>query len=300
MSGQGAPGAAAVSHGALLDALRGVRWPARRPVASGAPGSHHSKMRGVSAEFTEFRLYRQGDDPRRIDWRLLGRSDRAYIRLSTDRAVLPTTIVLDTSASMAFPLSTRAKWRMAQDLAVGLAAVTHASNDPVGVAVQSERGHSRVLPPRTRRGVVREIARVIDDADPSGVGPLGPMVAAVRSGRIAIVTDLLGDADELLRAASVHVVAGGEVHLVHVVAHEELDPPKRTILAADPESPTVQRLLGDSTRRGYRQAFDEWRSASARQWRAAGASYVEVVTDEPPAHAVRRIAEPRTLKAERQ
>jgi uncharacterized protein (DUF58 family) len=299
MSGQGALGSAAASHGALLDAVRGVKWPARRPVASGASGSHHSKMRGTSAEFTEYRLYRQGDDPRRIDWRLLARSDRAYIRVSTDRAVLPTTIVLDASASMSFPLSTRAKWRMAQDIAVGLAAVTHASNDPVGVAVHDDRGRPRMLPPRTRRGVVSEIARVIDDADPDGLDPLSPILAALRSPRIAIVTDLLGDAEDLLRAASVHTVAGGEVHLVHIVAREELDPPKRPILAADPESPSLQRLLADSTRRGYRQAFDEWRSDTARRWRAAGASYVEVVTDEPAAHAVRRIAEPQLSKAER-
>jgi hypothetical protein len=102
----------ASSYGALLDAVRGVHWQARRAVANAASGSHQSRQRGTSAEFTEYRLYRQGDDPRRIDWRLLGRSDRAYIRLATDRAILPTTIVLDASASMAFPVATREKWRL--------------------------------------------------------------------------------------------------------------------------------------------------------------------------------------------
>jgi hypothetical protein len=162
----------------------------------------------------------------------------------------------------------------------------------VGVAVHDDRGRLRVLPPRTRRGVVSEIARVVEGADPDGLDPLAPAVAGLRSARIAIVTDLLGDADDLLRAAGVHVVSGGEVHLVHIVAREELDPPRRTILAADPELPILQRLLVDATRRGYDDAFAEWRSNMARQWRAAGASYVEVITDEEPAHAVRRIAEP--------
>ena len=290
---------AAASHGALLDAVRGVQWPARRPVPAAASGTHHSKMRGSSAEFTEYRLYRQGDDPRRLDWRLLGRSDRAYIRLATDRAVLPTTIVLDASASMAFPMSTRAKWRLAQELAVGLAAVSHASGDPVGVAVHDERGRPRILPPRTRRGVVSEISRVVDGADPDGLDPLAPMLAIVRSARIAIVSDLLGDADDLLRAASVHIVAGGEVHVVHVIAREELEPAKRAMLASDPESPALQRLLVDSTRRGYLEAFGDWRSETARRWRAAGASYVQVVTDEPAAHAIRRIADLPAAVAER-
>jgi len=278
--------------GQLLDEVRGVHWPSRKAVAGGPAGTHHSKMRGTSAEFTEYRLYRQGDDPRRIDWRLLARSDRAYIRLATDRAVLPTTIVLDASSSMAFPLLSNDKWHQAQQIAIGLAAVVHADGDPIGVAVHDDRGATRVLPPRTRRGVVREIARVVDAADPDGLDPLAPVVASLRSARIAIITDLLGDAEDLLRAASVHVVGGGEVHLIHIVAREELDPPKRAILAADPEAPTLQRLLVDATRRGYLETFGEWRASMARQWRGAGASYVEVVTDEAPAHAVRRIVEP--------
>jgi len=279
-------------YGALLDAVRGVRWPARHAVAGALSGVHRSKQRGTSSEFTEFRLYRQGDDPRRLDWRLLARSDRAYIRLATDRAILPTTIVLDASASMAYPITSRLKWRRAQEIGVGLAAVAHAQGDPVGLAVPDDLGRLRMLPPRTRRGVVSEIARVIDAADPDGLDPLAPTLSAVRSARIAIITDLLGDADALLRAARVHIVAGGEVHVVHVVAREELELPRRTMLAADPEDPRTQRFLVDSTRRGYEAAFGEWRAEIARQWRAAGASYVEVVTDEPASRAVRRVAEP--------
>lgn len=285
--------------GKLLDGVRGVHWPSRRAVAGGPTGSHHSKMRGVSAEFTEYRLYRQGDDPRRIDWRLLARSDRAYIRLATDRAVLPTTIVVDTSASMAFPVATRAKWLLAQQLAVGLAAVAHRDGDPIGVALHDDRGRVRVLPPRTRRGVVNEIASVIDDADPDGTEPLAPMLAELRTARLAIVTDLLGDAEEMIAAAGVHVVGGGEVHLVHVLAREELEPPRRSILAADPEAPSLQRLLVDSTRRDYDLAFADWRAEMARRWRAAGASYAQVVTDEDPSHAVRRIVEPPMAGGER-
>src|SRR3979411_3314952 len=72
-------------YGALLDAVRGVRWPAVRRVAGATLGAHPSRLRGNSSEFSEFRPYRQGDDPRRVDWRLLGRSDRAYVRLPPAR-----------------------------------------------------------------------------------------------------------------------------------------------------------------------------------------------------------------------
>jgi uncharacterized protein (DUF58 family) len=279
------------AYGPLLDAVRGVHWHARHAVASVAPGIHRSTQRGASAEFTEYRLYRQGDDPRRLDWRLLARSDRPYIRLATDRAILPTTIVLDASRSMAFPVATRDKWRLAQEVAVGLAAVAHGDGDPVGVALHESGGRLRVLPPRARRGVVAEIAQVVGDAQPDTDAPLGPVVGAIRTPRIAIVTDLLGDADALLRAARVHGVAHGEVHLVHVVAREEVDPPRRVMLASDPEAPSVERLLAESTRAGYDRAFADWRAEMARAWRASGATYVEAVTDEPASHVVRRVVE---------
>jgi uncharacterized protein (DUF58 family) len=280
------------SYGALLDAVRGVHWPARHAVASPMPGAHHAKLRGTSAEFTEYRLYRQGDDPRRLDWRLLARSDRAYIRLATDRAVLPTTIVVDASASMAFPAVTLAKWHHAQQIAIGLAAVAHADGDPVGLVVGAGRGTPLVVAPRTRRSVVAELARALETVTPGDSTPLGPVVGAIRTPRLAIITDLLGDADELLSVARVHVVAHGEVHLVHIVADEEIEPPHRPLLALDPERHGLQRMLIESTRTAYQTRFAEWRSEMASRWRGAGAAYSEVVTSEPAAHAVRRIAEP--------
>ena len=279
------------SYGALLDAVRGVHWQARRAVANAAPGLHRSTQRGSSAEFTEYRLYRQGDDPRRLDWRLLARSDRPYIRLATDRAILPTTVVLDASPSMAFPVATRDKWRLAQEIAIGLAAVVHGDGDPVGVAVHDASGNVRVLAPRTRRGVVAEVTQVVADTLPDTSAALAPIVATLRTPRIAIITDLLGDADELLNAVRVHGIAHGEVHLVHIVAREEIDPPRRPIMAADPEAPGLRRLLADPTREPYQRAFADWRAEMARAWRTSGATYLEVVTGETAAHAVRRIVD---------
>ena len=288
---------AADDYGALLDALRGVRWPARRATAGGVPGAHHSRMRGVSAEFTEYRPYRQGDDPRRLDWKLLARSDRAYIRLATDRSVQATMLVVDASASMAFPSAATgadatAKWAMARRLAVGLAGVAHAEGDPVGLVLPAVPA-PRVLAPRTRRGVVGEIARALDSVSPAGSAPLAPAFALARTApRVAIVTDLLGDAEALLAGAREHVAAGGEVHLLHLVARAELDPPRRALLVADPEDASIRRPLTDETRAEYLAAFAAWREEGARAWRAAGASYAEIVTSEPAERAVRRVTRP--------
>src|SRR5688500_19112907 len=138
----------AESRGALLDAVRGVKWPALRAVAGAMPGAHHSRMRGVAPELSEYRAYRQGDDPKRIDWRLLARSDRAYIRLAEDRSIVPTIVDVDATASMAFPPDSLRKWRLACDVAVGLAAIAHTARDPVGLLLVNSDG-VRNLPPIT-------------------------------------------------------------------------------------------------------------------------------------------------------
>ncbi len=282
-------------YGALLESVRGVRWPARRPVGGGAPGAHVARSRGVATEFVEYRPYRQGDDPKRIDWKLLARSDRAFIRLAPDRAVLGTLIVVDASASMAFPpvdatSSLRSKWRCAREVAVACAAIAHAGADPVGVAVVGAGGIAR-LAPRTRRGVVAEIARTVDAVTPGGRATMEDAFVGAPA-RVLLVTDCLGDIDALHSAARAHVAGGGEVVVAHIVARAELEPASGAILAVDPEDPTVQRPLTDETRAAYRASFASWRFDTARWWRDAGVGYTEIVDDDPVDVAIRRIVAP--------
>lgn len=281
----------------LLDAMRGVRWPARGPVAAAPPGAHHSRLRGSSAEFAEYRPYRQGDDPRRIDWKLLARTDRAAIRLATERAVLPTTVIVDASASMAFPAESLGKWVLAKQIAVGLASAAHASSDPVGLVVVAGDG-IHTLAPRTRAGTVADMMRVLEGITPGGSSSIAKAAHAAHDiARLALVTDLLGDSDALLGVARVHHARGGEVHLVHVVAVEELEPPRRALLTSDPEDPRLERPLTETTRAEYVQAFAEWRAEQARAWTAAGAAYHLATTDTAADRIVRRVVDPRRIEA---
>jgi uncharacterized protein (DUF58 family) len=284
-------------YAALLDAVRGVRWPARSAVRGGIPGAHASRLRGISAEFTEYRPYRQGDDLRRIDWKLFARSDRAYIRLSNDRAIVPTMIVLDASASMAFPVATTGKWMLAAQLGVGLGAVARNSGDPVGLAI-AQGDRSVLLPPRMRRTVAHEIIRAVSETRPGGDAPLAASVsiAAQSVGRLVIVTDFLGDAEELMSVVGRLVAAGREVHAVHVIAREEIDPPREAATVSDPEATDVRRALTGATRDSYIASYAAWRDKVAHELAEAGVAYTTaVVADETPEHLIRRITAPRGL-----
>lgn len=278
------------TRGSLLDAIRGVKWPALRAVAGALPGAHHSRLRGSAPELSEYRVYRQGDDPKRIDWRLLARSDRAYIRLAEDRSIVSTMIVIDATASMAFPARTLGKWKAACDIAIGLAAVAHTSRDPVGLVIVGGDG-MRQLPPRTRRGIVGEIARALDAVEPNGSAPIAAALGGTRSrNRVAIVSDFLGDADDLRRRAGEVAAAGGEVHAIHVVAAEELEPRSASMLAVDPEDASISRPFVAESRAAYLEGFAAWRNELAAAWRAEGLTYTLAVTSEPASRVVRRVA----------
>lgn len=284
-----------IAYGPLLDQLRGVRWPARRAVGAALPGAHRSRQRGTAGEFTEYRLYRQGDDPRQLDWKLLARSDRAFVRLTDDRALLPTWLVVDGSASMAFPpvhshtSGAANKWDVARSMAVGIGAIAHASGDPVGVLCTGSDGGRR-LTPRTRRGTVQEVMRTLDGVSPGGDAPLAPLLAPLSPNmRLVVVSDMLGDVDAVIGSVAQYVAAGAMAEAVHVVATQELAPAAGARLARDPEAPEVEQVIDGSSFGAYRAAFDAFRTDVARRWRAAGAGYTEVRTDDSLARLIRQV-----------
>jgi uncharacterized protein (DUF58 family) len=199
-------------------------------------------------------------------------------------------IVLDGSASMDYPVGSGvSKWRMACAVAVGLAAVAHASGDPVGVLALHADGVLR-MPPRTRRGTVREIARALDALRAGGTSALASALRQIPvTARCVLVTDCLGDCESTITNASVLAAGGAMLECVHVVAREELALPEGIFRAQDPEDATVSRVTSADIRSGYATRFDAFRAQVRDQWRALGAGYTEVTTDVAPARAVRAV-----------
>lgn len=276
------------AYGPILDAVRGLTWPARQRASGTHTGAHRSRLRGRAPELSEYRLYRQGDDPRQLDWKLLARSDRAFVRLSEDRAVHPTWFVVDASASMRFPEGSEAKWQAACALVVALASIAQRSGDPVGAVIGAPHGAVTVRA-RTRIDVLAELVSALGAVRPDGAAGLAETLLPIpERARIVIVSDLLGDEDALRRACAVRGTAGGDVHVLHIVSQLELAPLRETRLVADPEEAVVVRPMDDEGRARYQARFDAWRAETARAWRLAGADYREVLAEDDMAQVVRR------------
>src|SRR5258706_13646110 len=72
-------------------------------------GRHRSPHKGASSEFSEHRAYIPGDDPKHIDWKVLGRTDRYYVRRYEDETNLRVYLVVDRSASMRYTTGEQTK-----------------------------------------------------------------------------------------------------------------------------------------------------------------------------------------------
>src|SRR5574342_662429 len=89
-------------NAAALAAIDDLSLLARTVVEGFFDGLHRSPFLGYSTEFSAYRQYTQGDDLRRIDWKVWGRTDELYVKQFEDDTNLRCQIFLDTSASMDF------------------------------------------------------------------------------------------------------------------------------------------------------------------------------------------------------
>src|SRR5207247_5849242 len=88
---------------ALLERLKGIELRSRFLVRGLYSNRHRTAQHGASTEFIEHRQYRRGDELRSIDWRVLARTDRLYVKVHEMESNMCVHLVVDTSASMRVP-----------------------------------------------------------------------------------------------------------------------------------------------------------------------------------------------------
>src|SRR5262245_35303005 len=120
-----------------LAALEHLKFTTRQRIEGSYSGRHRSRRQGGAGEFADFREYTDGEDLRRLDWKVLARTGRAYTRLYQDETNLVCMLVLDASASMTFG-SGGTKLEYVQYLSTALSQVVGRQQDQVGLAVVAE------------------------------------------------------------------------------------------------------------------------------------------------------------------
>lgn len=210
----------------LAEALMSLGLSVRRPVHGFQAGLHRSPHHGASVEFAEYRPYTPGDPTSLIDWPVFARTDKYMIRQCYEETNLRAHVLLDTSASMAFrdegPMT---KMEYGCFLAAGLMYMLVNQRDSVGLMTFDRRLGRGFAPVGTSEGL-RPVLEYLETLEPSGQGNIEAAVheatALIGSkGLVVVISDLLQDADMILRGIRHLYHDGHNIMILHIMDRGE-------------------------------------------------------------------------------
>ncbi|MEX1098740.1 MAG: DUF58 domain-containing protein [Planctomycetales bacterium] len=215
-----------------LAALERMRFATRHRIEGAYSGRHRSRQLGGAGEFVDFREYASGEDLRRLDWKVLARTGKAYVKLYQDETNLLCTLAIDASGSMRFgETNGRAhaggsKLEYAQFLATALSHVISRGQDQVGVAVLSE-ALDEFVPTGGTPSHVAHVQRVIENVATRPAARMGPALEQLfrrteRRGVLLLMSDFLAeDLEAVFAAVRLFRHRQSEVVILHLIHPEE-------------------------------------------------------------------------------
>ena len=254
-------------------------------------GIHRSSRHGFSTEFTEYRQYVDGDDLRYLDWRVLARSDRHYIKKFEDETSLRCHLLVDHSLSMGYGSLGYHKSDYASTLAATLGHFLFAQGDAVGL-VTFDDNVNQVIQARNRHGHLRRILHALEQP-PTGTAtdlaaPLQRIAEMqLRRGLLVLVSDLLAPIDALAKRLA-HLRASGH----DLVIFQIFDPAERDFTFDSPalfeDSESRQKVYIDpiSARDEYCKRFNEHIEAIRKIAAELTVDFHPVPTDRPLSEAL--------------
>ena len=281
---------------ALVARIADLELVARIVVEGSLSGLHRSPFHGYSAEFSQYRRYRPGDDLKYLDWKLAARTGRLYTKQFRETTNLAATIVVDSSASMNFPSDPPvSKLACARTLAAALAYLISTQGDAVGLATADA-----FVGARTGRRHLQSLLATLATLEPSGTFRADAVVRLAadrlrRRGLLIVVSDFYDDEELTFEALRLAARRGHEVAILQTMSREEIAFPfARDLEFVDLENGGRVTLDAAAARRAYGDqvsAFlERWRSRAGRE----GMQYALVVTDTPPDRALRAFLLART------
>ncbi len=258
---------------------------ARRDMEGTVSGLHKSPHRGSSVEFAEYRQYVPGDDLRRLDWRVLARTDRYYLKEFEAETNLRAYLALDLSGSMQFGSAGATKLDYAQKLLATLAWLIIRQGDAAGLlAIGTQTVFD--LPPRRNPAHLQLLLDSVADLKPGGqtglAAGLHELAERIRRRALVIVfSDCFCEAGELMDALQHLGFERHDVAVFHILDEQEIrfnfDRPLRFI---DLEGPASQVVEPSIIREEYLRRFRQFTDALQKGCREFGIDYRRMLTSD--------------------
>ncbi len=246
---------------ATLMRIKNLQLRAKAVVEGFYNGLHRSPFHGFSVEFSEYRPYTIGDDPRGLDWKLFARTDRYYIKKFEDETNRRCYLVVDQSRSMGYGSIEYTKMEYARTVAASLAYFLTLQRDSVGLLTFDDKV-GEFLSARHRPGHLHQLmqclSREVTGTATDIAAPLEQMATLIRRrGLIVLISDLLAPPETMRTNLAYLRSRGHEVIVLRILDPRELrfDLDKAGMVR-DPESGSELFLDPAEVRQHYQEQFD--------------------------------------------
>jgi uncharacterized protein (DUF58 family) len=266
--------------------IKNLQLRARAVVEGFYAGIHRSPYHGFSVEFSEYRAYTPGDDPRYLDWKLFARTDRYCIKRFEDETNLLCYLLLDMSRSMGYGSGEYTKSDYARTLAASLGYFLFTQRDAVGLLTFDE-AINEFLPPRHRPGHLRRmmvtLERETGGQSTNLAKPLEQIADSVRKrGLVVLISDLLAPVEDLQTKLGYLRSRGHDVVVLRVLDPAEVD---FTFAAPgmfhDLESGRTVYIDPSAARAEYKRRFAEHATQLKLACSNLGIDFAQLTTDRP-------------------
>jgi len=264
----------AVSRGEALGLL------ARTVVEGYRVGEHRSPFKGFAIEFAQHREYTTGDDLRHLDWKVLGRTDRHYIKQYEQDTNFVAHLLLDGSESMNYGSAAVSKLHYAKALAACLAHLVLVQRDAVALNLfdtEVRERLSRTDNPGRIHHIMDRLAAFRATQKTALAVALSDLARQLKArGIVILISDLMAEDDEALANGLRQLRFGGsEVIVFHVLDPHEIDFPfTGTVEFEGLEGGPLIETQPASIRKSYLEAFATWHRSVRSACDRAGCHYV--------------------------
>jgi uncharacterized protein (DUF58 family) len=267
--------------------LGSIEVKARLIVEGFMSGMHKSPYHGFSVEFAEHRQYHPGDDLRYLDWKILGKTNRFYIKQFEEETNLRCTVIIDTSASMGYASKGNVtKFDYAACLGAAFVYLMMKQHDAAGLVLYNDSIVS-YLPAKKKTSYLGEMLRVLGSAVPSNITgtakALHELVEQLpRRGMVIIISDFFDEMSSIIQAMKHFRHDGHEVLAIQV-----LDPREKDFSfgldANFRDIETGEELITQPyhIKKAYADGFARFMSELKHECRARGVEYLQVDTNQP-------------------
>jgi len=259
---------------------------ARQIVEGYMAGEHKSPYRGFAIEFAQHREYVPGDDTRHLDWKVLGRSDRYYIKQYEQETNYVAHLILDGSESMKYGSGSMTKFDYARTIAATLAYLILQQRDAASLAIFDDKVRSYYQ--RTDNlSAIHNIISLLANFEPEQSTSISTVLHDLarqikRKGIVILISDLFDDVDNVLKGIQHLRFSGSEVIIFHVLDPFELTFPfKGTVEFRGLEGGPKLMTRPADLRKSYLKELNDFITKLRTGCERNGCNYVQVNTATP-------------------